>query len=132
MLVLLIIFMITAPLMAHKLPASIPIPAKEQTTNPQEPVIVKVAIRDVGGATQVLLDGTPIDLNSLLVTLRTQAQRDPKPDVMMITDGTVPYQAMAEVLSGIKRAGIERVRVFRFEARARWDPLSVRRSAART
>lgn len=110
LLVLLIIFMITAPMMTHKMKANVPVPATTVTPEDQRPTVLTIEIREIpGGPAQVLFEQSPIDLTALVARLRVEAQK-PKVDVNMKTDMGVSYEDMARVMAAVKRAGIQNVR----------------------
>lgn len=110
LLVLLIIFMITAPMMTHKMKANVPVPAKDVIPEDQRPTVITVEIKHIPGApAQVLFEQSPIDLTALVARLRVEAQK-PKVDVNLKTDMEVSYEDMARVMAAVRRSGIQNVR----------------------
>jgi len=116
MLVLLIIFMITAPLMAHKVNFQVPIPSKTQKpedAKKAEPITVHILS---GGGTLVQMTiqegvnpGAPIQMVELLPRMRADSSKDPQPEFNIKSDDAVPYQNVAEILAAAKQAGFTKV-----------------------
>ncbi|RKP50944.1 protein TolR [Trinickia fusca] len=112
MLVLLVIFMVTAPLVA---PAIVNLPTVGGAAPQQQtpPVVVniradgKMSVRykDDAGATQQL-DMTRADLNGF-VTEREQSH--PDQPVVIAAEKTVQYDAVMNVMSDLKARGVKRV-----------------------
>jgi biopolymer transport protein ExbD len=105
MLVLLIIFMITTPLMNHKVKVDLPeksITAEEVETAPP----MTLAINDAG---ELFLDDSPITQRSLEDRLRTEALRTPQPMVELRADKTTQYKQIAEAMATVKNAGIRKL-----------------------
>jgi biopolymer transport protein ExbD len=109
MLVLLIIFMITAPLLAHK--SVVPMPV---TGNPPEqlPAIQTISMHSTDGVSlQMYWDNEPIDLaatKSRLVTVGALSP-DAQSTIKIDADDNVNYQRVAEVLAAGNEAGIRKM-----------------------
>lgn len=106
MLVLLIIFMITAPLMSHKIQIDLPQanPNQEQEANPPEPI--DLAVRDSG---DLYWNDEPVTEAMLQAQLRVAAQRSPQPELQIRADRTTQYQLIASVLADAKSAGMVKI-----------------------
>ncbi|HSB73964.1 MAG TPA: biopolymer transporter ExbD [Candidatus Methylomirabilis sp.] len=102
-LVLLVIFLITAPMMLGGIDVRVP---KTQTRNiqPEERVILTVT-RDRG----VYLENQPISLDRLAKVLNGMVKRNPKSSVFLKADEAVAYGTVMKVMDVIKRAGVDRV-----------------------
>jgi biopolymer transport protein TolR len=102
-LVLLIIFMITAPLMLRGIDIDLP-KSSVNTIKPEERVVVTV-----GRDRAVYLDKERV-ARVLLDDKLTKLARE-KPDVTLYlrADRDVPYGAVVEVMDAVKRAGIDRL-----------------------
>jgi len=102
-LVLLIIFLITAPMLLGGIDVRVP---KTVTRNiqPEERLVVSVT-RDRG----VFLDNQPISLDRLSKVLSGMAQRNPRAAVFLKADEAVAYGTVMKVMDIIKKAGIDRV-----------------------
>ena len=110
MLVLLIIFMITAPLLAHKVRINLP----QQSNDPAvktDIVQKRLELRDLGGAIEIRLDNDPISQEVLFTEFREFGKKvkDEQPEYKLEADETVPYSAIASILAGAKRSRIERI-----------------------
>ena len=109
MLVLLIIFMITAPLLSHKVKINLPQP----NTNPSEEKIepITLSIKDIGGVPQFLLNDTPTDMQGLVIAFREQGKKpqDEQSEFKIEADDTVQYQVMAEILAAARTANVEKL-----------------------
>ncbi|MES2404495.1 MAG: biopolymer transporter ExbD [Pseudomonadota bacterium] len=106
MLVLLIIFMITAPLMSHKV--KIDLPRADPNT---KPVPIEVPPIDLA----VEADGTlywndsPISDAILSAKLRAEASNTPQPELDIRADKTTPYRIIWKVMQEAKDAGLVHV-----------------------
>jgi biopolymer transport protein ExbD len=104
MLVLLIIFMITAPLLTHQIPIDLP---QATAKAPEEkPETVTVAI-DGSGA--IFWNNRPITKLELAEQLGTAARQQPQPELHLRADKVTQYQVLAEVMSAAQNAGIRRM-----------------------
>lgn len=105
MLVLLIIFMITAPLMSHKIQINLP-QANPNTidTNPPEPI--DLAVKENG---DLYMNDEPVTSAILEAQLRVAAQKNPQPELQIRAEKTTQYQKVAEVMAAAKRAGMVKI-----------------------
>ena len=104
MLVLLVIFMIAAPLMASSLQLELP---EAPSTQPQQaPPALKVAITADGA---LFLDEKPITLDALAEQLATTAARHKDAEVQLRADKAVPYGRVAELIGRVQAAGLNRI-----------------------
>ena len=103
MLVLLIIFMITAPLMSHKIRIDLPQanPNVIQDTNPPEPL--DLAIRENG---DLFLGDEPVTDAILQAQLRVEAQKNPQPELQIRADKLTQWQKIAKVMAEAKNSGM--------------------------
>lgn len=112
MLVLLVIFMVTAPLVT---PAVVDLPTVGGTSAAQQtpPVIVNVRAdgtmsaryKDEGGAAQEL----PMTQTDLTTFLQQRQQVNPDQPVVIAADKAVRYEKVMNVMSELKTQGIKRV-----------------------
>ncbi|MCY0387656.1 protein TolR [Robbsia sp. Bb-Pol-6] len=112
MLVLLVIFMVTAPLVT---PAVVDLPTVGGTAAAQQtpPVIVNVRAdgtmsvryKDEGGAAQEL----PMTQSDLTAFLQQRQQASPDQPVVIAGDKAVRYEKVMNVMSELKTQGIKRV-----------------------
>ena len=104
MLVLLVIFIITAPLLAHSIRINLPQTSAEQIQ--EEPKTVDVAIDAAG---QVFWDEQPIALDDLPARFASVATGTPQPEIRIRADLNTRYEVLAKVMSGARRAGLGRI-----------------------
>jgi biopolymer transport protein ExbD len=104
MLVLLIIFMITAPLLTHSV--EIELPYAKSTPMAQKPVTLQVSI---DADNQILVDSTAVDRSSLEETFRQAVARDARAEMHLHADRATRYESVAETMSAARRAGLERI-----------------------
>lgn len=102
MLVLLIIFMITAPLMSHKIRIDLPqANPNVQDVNPPDPI--DLAIRENG---ELAWNDEPVTEAILQAQLRVAAQKNPQPELQIRADKLTEWQKIASVLAEAKSAGM--------------------------
>ena len=105
MLVLLIIFMITAPLMSHKIRIDLPqANPNTQDTNPPDPI--DLAVKENG---DLFWNDEPVTEAILQAQLRVAAQKSPQPELQIRADKTTQYQILAEVMAEAGKAGLVRI-----------------------
>jgi biopolymer transport protein ExbD len=108
MLVLLIIFMITAPVLAHKIKVDLPQPNPNSTppTNPLDPIHLKI---DRAGA--FYWNDTPVDELGLKAQLAVigQQQLNSQPEIQIAADDGVAYQYVAVVLADAKSYNLVKI-----------------------
>ena len=102
-LVLLVIFLITAPMLLGGIDVRVP---KTATRNiqPEERLVLSIT-RDRG----VFLDNQPISLDRLAKVLSGMVKRNPKAAVFLKADESVAYGTVMKVMDVIKKAGVDRV-----------------------
>jgi biopolymer transport protein ExbD len=106
MLVLLIIFIITIPVMTHAVKIDLP----RDNPNPPttEPVVVKIFVEGTG---TVLWNGAPVDTQTLrdYVAIENARPDDEKPEVHVDAERRTPYVYVANVLFTLQRGGLQKV-----------------------
>jgi biopolymer transport protein TolR len=104
MLVLLIIFMVTAPLLQVGVPVDLPKTSAQQVGGKDEPLVVSVNSQD-----EVFLGDTKYDLPDLANKLK--AVHDEKPDqrVFIRGDKSVNYGKMMEVMGAVIDSGFRQL-----------------------
>lgn len=100
MLVLLIVFMVAAPLSTVDVNVDLPASTAEPAPRPSKPLFLTVK-PDLSLA----LGDTPIDRNSLASALDAQTQGDKEERVFVRADKVVPYGAVMEVMNLLRAAG---------------------------
>ncbi len=104
MLVLLVIFMITAPLMSSSLKLDLP---KTEAAQPSEsPEFIPVSI-DSGG--QLFLADSEITAAALAQRVAETARLNPQTEVQLRADQAVPYGRVAELIGIVQQGGLTRI-----------------------
>jgi biopolymer transport protein ExbD len=104
MLVLLIIFMITAPLIAHKI--KIDLPQASTVLLEEKPDTIVISLMGDG---KMFLNDVPIDRPAMVERLATEAQRKPQPELHLHVDKSLQFQALATVMADAQNAGMVKV-----------------------
>jgi biopolymer transport protein TolR len=104
MLVLLVIFIITAPLLVGAV--KVELPKTEGITPVDAPQFVAVSIDKTG---QVFVDGQPLSTEALGNTLKLTAQKNLQAEVQLRADTAVPYGRVVEVMGLAHKAGLTRL-----------------------
>jgi biopolymer transport protein ExbD len=104
MLVLLIIFMITAPMLAHGV--KIELPKASSHANSEEAPHVALSI---DGSGQFFWNDEAMDRADLRERLNAAAQRQPQPELHLRIDKSTAYQVIAEILADSAKAGVTRI-----------------------
>jgi len=104
MLVLLVIFIITAPLMAHSVRINMPQVSSEPID--QQPKSVDLAI-DPAGA--LFWDDKPVAMDDLPNRFYTMAQTKPQPELRIRADLNTRYETLAKVMAAARRSGLSRI-----------------------
>lgn len=104
MLVLLIIFMVTAPLMTQSIGVELP-RASAVAASPEGPA-VKLSIDRLG---RLSWDGETLPLQALRDRLRAAASHQPQPALHLQADRLTSYEHIAKVLAAARAAGLHSV-----------------------
>ncbi len=104
MLVLLIIFMITAPLMSHKI--KVELPQAQMEPNKEPPATITLTMETNG---RVYWNDAPTVQESIDNQLRIEAKRTPQPEVQIRADRDTPYGEVAKLMISAKNAGMKKV-----------------------
>ncbi len=104
MLVMLVIFIITAPLLTHSV--KIDLPKASSQPNVTRPDNVALSINAAGA---MFWNGEAIDKPKLLLRLAAAAGTTPQPELHLRADKTTQYQILAEVMAEAGKAGITRI-----------------------
>ena len=107
MLVLLIIFMVTAPMMSYEIQIDLPQPSKNKVEPEQEPPKpIRLRIDEDG---QLFWDNSPLPKSALQPSLMVESSRDPQPTLELETSPEVRYEVLAEVLATAKNSGMIKI-----------------------
>ncbi len=104
MLVLLIIFMVTAPMMQQGVQVNLPKAQAKALSAQEETVVVSI---DKSG--RVFINSAEISPGELKTRLSSMFENRTKKEVFLKADRTVPYGEVVKTMAEIKGAGIERL-----------------------
>ncbi|HSN18025.1 MAG TPA: biopolymer transporter ExbD [Gammaproteobacteria bacterium] len=104
MLVLLIIFMVTAPLMMAQLPIELPKTGAQELGKPPQPLIVAL---DTNG--NYYIGGDQVSAGDLPGKLAGMAQNDPDQIVYVRADKGIPYGQVMALLGIVGKAGFYKI-----------------------
>ncbi len=104
MLVLLVIFIITAPLLTHAV--KIDLPKASSQPLPDKPEIISLAIDGTGN---MFWNDLPMAKNELKTNLLKNADKKPQPELQIRADKETRYQVLAEVMADAQNSGISKV-----------------------
>jgi biopolymer transport protein TolR len=102
-LVLLLVFMVTAPMMSRGIDVSLPV-ANQPQIPPQDRVTVSVNAEG-----RIYVSDRPVNIALLEDQLRAVTSGSPDPVVYLRADESLRYSAVIRVVDLIKRAGINRI-----------------------
>jgi len=104
MLVLLIVFIITIPVVQHAVKVELPRASSTKDKTPPENLQLAV---DAQG--QFFLGKQPVAVDALEGALREHAAKDPQPQLYIRGDKKVPYEQVALAMTAAQRAGLTRI-----------------------
>jgi biopolymer transport protein ExbD len=104
MLVLLIMFIITIPVMTHAV--KLDMPRASNAPSLVQPVVINLEI-DFDGT--VLWNGTPVDIEALEGYFRREAANDPQPELHIRPSKRARYDVVARVLASAQRNGMRKI-----------------------
>jgi len=105
MLVLLIIFLITIPVVTQSIKLELPKERNQPTLTKPENIVLAV---DRDGAIFWGIERIP-DIPTLVARLKTEAVKDPQPEVHVRGDGEARYEGVGRLVVACQRAGIFKV-----------------------
>ncbi len=104
MLVLLVLFSLTAPLLTHSV--KIELPKASSSPNITRPEHIEFGIRENG---ELFWNGEAVALNALPARFAAEAAREPQPEVHIRADRNVRYDVVARVMAAAAKAGLVRI-----------------------
>ena len=104
MLVLLVIFMVTAPFMVSAVRVALPQADAQLAPPPPAPLVVHI---DKTG--QVFVQDLPVDATQVRAALALAAIADPDTEIQLRADMAVPYGRVAEFMALAQAAGLGRI-----------------------
>ncbi len=106
MLVLLIIFMITVPIMSHKIMIDLPQKTNNPVEQPDPPKPLEISITRDG---TLYLDGLPIQLEVLEAQFAVDSRKDPQPMVQIKADPFTQYEVLADLMGSARNSGMAKI-----------------------
>ena len=103
MLVLLIIFIVTAPLLNHSVKINLP------KVNAGSSAITNPIIISLNQDLQLFLDNIPVSREVLATELRKRVDKGGQPDVELHLDGDIAYQHVVRLMALVQAVGITKL-----------------------
>jgi biopolymer transport protein ExbD len=104
MLVLLIIFIITVPVMKHSVNIDLPLASNQvQITQPET---LRLSVDAQG---RYFLNETPVADDELAPKLKEAAAKNPQPDLHIRGDKAVRYERVAQAMAAAQQAGLRKI-----------------------
>lgn len=104
MLVLLVIFIITAPLFTHSV--RLDLPGAKAAAAPEKPDTISISV-DAGGS--IFWDSAKVDMAELNTRLVAAAQKQPQPELQLRADKSTRYEVIAQVMAAAQGNGLSRL-----------------------
>ena len=104
MLVLLVIFIVTAPLLTHAVKIDLPRASSEINTPKRENIHLSI---DAAGS--VYWNGEGVASADLRQRMAESARLDPQPELHIRADGELAYKQVVSVMSDASKAGLTRI-----------------------
>ncbi|MFN4005133.1 MAG: ExbD/TolR family protein [Hylemonella sp.] len=104
MLVLLIIFIITVPVMKHAVNVDLP-----QASSQREQVKPETLNLTVDASGAYFLNGNAVSDESLPALLQAEAAKQPQPDLHIRGDRAVRYERVAQAMAMAQQAGLRKI-----------------------
>jgi biopolymer transport protein ExbD len=108
MLVLLIIFMITAPLLQHNITIDLPQPNPNHVPPPNPPTPINLSIKEDGSMFWNDLPVSDLELQAQLAVIGAKAE-DQQPELHITATDVTPYDFIARVLAEAKRNNVQKI-----------------------
>ena len=104
MLVLLIIFIITVPVMKHAI--NIDLPRASNVPQDAKPETIRLSVDAAG---QYFWNDVPVTDANLTLQLQTAAARQPQPELHIRGDKAVRYERVAQAMALAQQAGVRKI-----------------------
>jgi biopolymer transport protein ExbD len=104
MLVLLVIFIVTAPLLTHAV--KIDLPKASSNVNLTKPEHIEFGIREDDS---LFWNGESVSLDQLPTRFAAEAQKQPQPEIHIRADRLAHYEKVAQVMAAAAKAGLVRI-----------------------
>ena len=104
MLVLLIIFMVAAPMMTQGVDVNLPKTESKNIKTSDEPLMLTV-----NNKKEIFLESHQIPLESLEIKIKKIFENRRNKEVLLRADKDIPYGFVINVIASVKKAGIEKL-----------------------
>ncbi|NKI71998.1 biopolymer transporter ExbD [Collimonas pratensis] len=104
MLVLLVIFIITAPLFTHAI--KVDLPSAQSAPAPEKPETISLSIDRSG---KMFWNNDPVSESELADRIVASAQRQPQPELQLRADKDTRYEILAQVMSLAQNNGLAKI-----------------------
>ena len=104
MLVLLIVFIITVPVIKHSVNVDLPQAATQVSS--EKPQTIKLSVDAQG---QYHWNNTPVSDEELSTRLAAISQQEPQPELHIRGDKSVRYERVAQAMAAAQRAGVRKL-----------------------
>jgi biopolymer transport protein ExbD len=104
MLVLLIIFIVTLPVIQHSV--KIELPKAASTASASKPETIQISIDQKG---QIFWNSSLVSMDEFIAKAKEAASQEQQPEINLRADKRVPYDYVAQVLSASKRSGLSKL-----------------------
>ena len=104
MLVLLIVFMITVPVLTHTVPVDLP-----RADNAPQAIAPQTLIISITVDGSLHWNDERIDAEQLAQRLQAAASQNPQPDVQLRGDRKVEYEKVMQVMAAAQKAGLQKL-----------------------
>ena len=104
MLVLLVVFMVTAPLLSVGVPVDLPKSEAATINTPDEPLVISINAR-----AEIFIQETPVAIENLSARLAAVTGANPDTRIFVRGDKTIDYGRVMEVMGRISAAGYNKV-----------------------
>ncbi|OGU23508.1 MAG: biopolymer transporter ExbD [Hydrogenophilales bacterium RIFOXYD1_FULL_62_11] len=104
MLVLLVIFIISAPLMTHAVKVDLPVATSQP--NEVKPETINLSIKADGS---VFWNAEPVAAAVWQTRMDAAAQKMPQPEIQLRADGELAYKHVAQIMADAARAGLTKL-----------------------
>ncbi|WP_292935668.1 biopolymer transporter ExbD [Noviherbaspirillum sp.] len=104
MLVLLVIFIITAPLFTHAI--KLDLPSAQSAAAPEKPETISLSINAEG---KIFWNNDAIEQKDLGPKFAEAAQKNPQPELQLRADKSTRYETIAQVMSAAQTSGMTKM-----------------------
>lgn len=104
MLVLLVVFMVTAPLLTVGVPVDLPKTKAAVLSNPDEPIVISIDAQN-----RIYIQETEVPLENLAARLGAITGANPETRIFVRGDRAIEYGRVMEVMGSVSEAGFKKV-----------------------